>query len=135
MRIKLIIFFPILFLQTSCTETKSNDPIKIYKYWTGLNPTKELNLINGQYWKSSHWANEYIIYLELKPSQNWWTNFKNLNKLKLDTTRSTLPNNKPIWFNTNSNFLKYKIDDTFDQGSRYYRDTLTGKCLIYEIQL
>ena len=87
MRVKLIFFLSILLLLTSCSETKSNDPAKIYKYWSGLSPTKNLNLTNGEYWKSSHWTNEYIMYLELKPSKKWWTNFIHQNNLKFDTTK------------------------------------------------
>ena len=120
---------------TSCSETNSNDPKTVYKNWAGSNPTSDLNLVNGQYWKSSHWTNEYVMYLELKPTKKWWTEFRLQNKLTIDTTNTALPTDKPSWFNPTKPYLRFKIDNNFDQGSRYYFDTLTENCFIYEIQL
>ena len=133
MRVWLIFLFPILLLLTGCTEIRSNDPIKIYKYWSGVNPTEDLELTHGQYWQSSHSSKEYIMFLELNPSKKWWTDFLFQNNLKLDTTYLLLPSERPNWFSPNLTYLRYKGVLDFDHGSRYYRDTLTGKCLIYEI--
>ena len=64
-----------MFTLSSCSEIKTTNPKKIYEYWAGTNLPPDLELINGQYWQSAHWTREYIMYLEFKPSENWWKEF------------------------------------------------------------
>jgi hypothetical protein len=61
----------LLFL-TSCSETKTDDPIDSYKYWAGTEPADDIQVLNGQYWQSGHRTKEYILYLQIKPSDKWW---------------------------------------------------------------
>ncbi len=121
-------------LMTSCSETKTTDAKEAYKYWSGENPTDDVDLLDGQYWQSPHWTKEYIMYLKLKPSKNWWDEFIKQNSLSVDTTKWTKPSDSPQWFNPTYNSIQYGQTD-FSQGSRYFRDTATGICYIYEIQL
>ncbi|NDV97429.1 hypothetical protein D0T84_21380 [Dysgonomonas sp. 521] len=135
MKLKLTLFLSILFILTSCSEIESTDPIEVYRYWSGTKPTDNLNLKNGQYWQSPHWTKEYIMYLEFQPTTEWWNEFTQFNNLKADTIIYTLPDNKPEWFNPTETYIRYRVDKDFDQGSRYFRDTITGNCFIYEVQL
>ncbi len=120
---------------TSCVETNTSDPINAYKYWAGTDSPEDLRVLKGQYWQSAHWTKEYILYLELKPTDDWWDEFLKQNCKSVDTDKWTKPRDAPTWFNPSSNSIRYGGCDDFDQGSRYIRDTLTGVCYIYEIQL
>ena len=129
------VFVIFLSIFISCTEINTSDPNDIYNYWFEENPPKDLDLLNGQYWQSAHWTKEYIMYLKLKPSKKWWDAFIEQNFLPIDSTTWTKPTDAPNWFQPSINSIKYGFNDEFDQGSRYFRDTITGVCYIYEIQL
>lgn len=122
-------------LLVSCMEKKTTDANDAYKYWAGTNPPSDLQVINGQYWQSSHWTKEYILYLKFKPTDKWWNDFIKENHLPTDTNKWTKPDDAPNWFQPTDSCVKYGFDDEFDQGSRYFRDTTTGVSYIYEIQL
>ena len=124
-----------LSLAMSCTEVKTSDPNAAYKYWSGLNPPNELNVIKGQYWQSAHWSKEYITYLKLRPTENWWKELVLQNQLKPDFGGWIKPSDTPNWFEPSENSIRYSSKNDFDQGSRYFIDTLTGDCYIYEIRL
>ena len=126
----LIVIFAI-----SCTEIKTSDVKESYKYWTGTKPPANLELMNGQYWESAHWSKEYIIFLKFKPTEKWWIEFVKQNQISVDKNEWTMPSNAPAWFKLNDNLIRYSSDNNFDQGSRYFRDSITGICYIYEIQL
>ena len=119
----------------SCSEIKTDSPQEIYKYWSGTNSSSDLELLNGQYWQSAHWTKEYIMYLELKPSDKWWNEFLEQNHISVDKGDWAIPDDAPTWFKPSENSVRFGGDSDFDQGSRYFRDTLTGICYIYEIQL
>jgi len=121
-------------LVTSCSETRTFDAAETFKNWSGSNPPSDLKLINGQFWKSGHWSNEYIVYLELKPSKIWWEDFVRQNSLSPDNDSWSKPSEAPIWFKPPTKSIRYK-NQQLDQGSRYFRDSITGICYIYEIQL
>lgn len=116
-------------------EVNTTDPTDAYKYWAGTKPPDNLKVLNGQYWQSAHWTREYIMYLKLKPTIEWWDEFLKQNYISVDTDEWTKPSDAPTWFTLSDNSLRYRGGDDFDQGSRYFRDTLTGECYIYEIQL
>ena len=124
-----------LFALTSCYEKKSNDALETYKYWTGTKPPGELQLIEGKYWQSAHWTKEYIMYLKFKPTQVWWDEFLKQNNISEDKGDWTMPSDAPNWFKPSEISVRYKENTNFDQGSRYFIDTVTGICYIYEIQL
>ena len=132
---KLTLVFIILFLATGCSEVETTDPQKVYKYWSGSEAPEDLKLINGQYWESSHWSREYIMYLKIRPSQTWWDNFISQNQLQIDKEDWKEPTDSPAWFKPSKNAVMYSSGDAFDQSSRYFRDTSTGDFYIYEIQL
>lgn len=120
---------------TSCMEKKTSNAIDTFKYWAGTKPPTDLELLSGQYWQSSHWTKEYILFLKFKPSNNWWNEFLKQNALYKDSSDRLVPDNAPIWFNPSFNSVLYRREIDFDQGSRYFRDSITGICYIYEIQL
>ena len=132
---RLIITLITLILLTGCAETNTTDPKDSYKYWSGSNPSDELEIVKGQYWQSGHWTREYIMYLKLKPTKIWWNEFIEQNQLQIDNENWSKPSDAPSWFNPTEKSIKYSSGDNFDQGSRYFKDTLTGDCYIYEIQL
>lgn len=124
-----------LLLLTGCTEVNTTDPKNAYEYWAGTKPPNGLEVTEGRYWQSAHWTKEYILYLKLKPTEKWWREFTEQNLLQIDHRTWTKPNDAPPWFNPTESAVKYSNGESFDQGSRYFRDTLTGECYIYEIQL
>ena len=120
---------------TSCMEVNTSDPVVAYKNWGGTKPPDDLKVLNGQYWQSAHWTKEYIMYLKLMPTNEWWDEFLKQNYISVDTDEWTKPSDAPKWFTPSVNSIRYGGGDDFDQGSRYFQDTLTGECYIYEIQL
>jgi len=135
MKIKILIsIFTILSL-SCCSEINTTNSTETYKYWSGTNAPSNLELLNGQYWQSSHWTREYIMYLKFKPSDNWWNEFIQQNQIFVDKGDWIMPSNAPTWFNPIENSTRFGSNSNFDQGSRYFKDSLTGVCYIYEIQL
>jgi hypothetical protein len=120
---------------TSCTETKTSNAKDTYKYWAGTDASSDIELIDGQYWQSSHWTKEYIMYLKFKPTKVWWDEFLKQNSISADKDGWTIPSDAPTWFKPSDNSVRYGGGDDFDQGSRYFIDTTTSICYIYEIQL
>lgn len=127
-----IVLFSLLL--TSCSETRTDDPIASYKYWAGTEPTGDVEILNGQYWQSAHWTKEYILYLQIKPTDKWWDEFVKQNQLKVDNEDWVKSSDSPEWFQLTDNVEMYKHADDFND-SRYFRDKVTGQCYIYEIQL
>jgi hypothetical protein len=123
-----------LLLLTSCSETRTDDPIESYKYWAGTEPTDDVKVLNGQYWQSGHWTKEYILYLQIRPTDKWWDEFVKQNQLEIDNEDWINSSDSPDWFQLTNNIEIYKHADDFND-SRYFRDKVTGECYIYEIQL
>ncbi|MFT3843884.1 MAG: hypothetical protein QM725_02435 [Lacibacter sp.] len=105
-----------------------------YKYWTGANAPNDIELLNGQYWQSAHFTKEYIMFLKFKPSKKWWNEFTKQNNLITDTTKWTNPSETPNWFLPTNKSLQFR-QAGFSESSRYFCDTSTGICYIYEMQL
>lgn len=134
---KVLLSFLVLFLLTNCSEVNTNDPQKAYQYWTKSNAEVPLQIINGQYWQSAHWSHECVLYLEIADGNHWWKNFMTENNLILDSveTQQMGFQEKPHWFLPAKSSVKYKENSNFDQGSRYFFDSISNKIYIYEIQL
>lgn len=124
-----------LFALTSCLETRTSDAKETFKYWAGTNAPDDLEILGGQYWQSAHWTREYIVYLKFISTEEWWSEFLRQNNLSADKDNWTLPIDAPAWFMPSDSSIRYRGGEDFDQGSRFFRDTTTGVCYIYEIQL
>lgn len=68
------------------------------------------------------------------PSEKWWNEFLEQNDISTDEGNWTMPGDAPTWFNPSENSIRFGSNIDFDQGSRYFKDSLTGVCYIYEIQ-
>ena len=131
------IFLTLLFVAhfaTSCFETKTTNAKDTFKYWAGTNVPDDIEVMNGEYWQSSHWTKEYIMYLKFKPTKRWWDQFAKQNNLTPESTDWVKPADAPDWFKPADNSQQLRQGE-FSQGSRYFCDTTTGICYIYEIQL
>jgi len=133
-RIPFILCFSLLFAIISC-EVKTDDAEKAYEYWSGEKPDKDLKIQYAKYWRSPHWSYEYKFYLKFKPSELWWDEFIKKNNLKKDMKNTSELQDIPAWFHPKKTCIQYRSKEDFDQGSRYYRDSLDGQCFIYEVQL
>jgi len=132
----LTIIFLTSLLLIGCDEFNTTNPTNVYKYWAGEEPPNDLKVLKGQYWESAHWTGEYIMYLKLEPTNEWWNKFLKQNYMSADTNEWAKPNDAPTWFIPSDNSIRYiRHDDYIDQGSRYFKDTITGVCYIFEIQL
>src|SRR5687767_3105717 len=69
----------ILILMTGCDEIKTSEPEEVYFHWTNGASPDGLELLDGEYWQSAHWTKEYVMYLKLKPSKEWWRKYKEIN--------------------------------------------------------
>ncbi len=135
MKTKTLISLLIILSLSSCSEINTNNPVETYQYWSGTNVPSELELLNGQYWQSSHWTREYIMYLKFNPNDEWWNGFIQQNQISEDKGDWIMPSDAPTWFKPPDNSIRYGRHSDFDQSSRYIKDTITGVCYIYEIQL
>ncbi len=131
---KLICFLFAGFLLASCVGKDTTNPNEAYKYWAGGAPPSEIQVLNGKYWESAHWSMEYIVYLRLKVTDKWWSEFVESNQLIKNSSTWIRSSDAPDWFLPPANFIRYKRDDDF-QNSRYFHDPQSGECYIYEIQL
>lgn len=121
---------------TACHEINTTNPEKAYKYWIGEKPDKDIEVLNGQYWKSPHWSYEYKVFLKFKASEEWWNVFSEKSLLKESITRWSIPSDFPKWFSPPSHSKTYELGKVeFGQGALYYRDSIASICYVYEIQL
>jgi hypothetical protein len=127
-----LLIIPFLF---ACTEYNTTDPHEVFLIWSTKEPPADMNVLNGQIWISSHWSLEYIMYLEFKPTETWWEEYVNQNQLKQDTNSWRKPADAPEWFKPPESAIRYWKVGKFDTGSRYFRDTVSGDCFVYEIQM
>ena len=73
---KYFFFLIISFFLVSCYDKTSSNPTEVYQLWTGTKPSKQIKVINGQYWESGHWTKEYVLFLELQTDKSFWERFK-----------------------------------------------------------
>lgn len=116
-----------------CLEKNTSDPIKAYKYWANEKPGEDVQVIRAQYWESAHWTKEYEMYMELKVPRLWRSEFIRRNNFRRDTIYS-LPEDAPAWFKPGP-LDRIWQPSGFNQGSVCFEDSVTGRFLIYEIQL
>ena len=67
------------FLIGSC-GIETYDAKKAYGHWENGAIDEEVEIVNGQFWKSGHWTYEYSVFLELRPSKKWIKKFFELYK-------------------------------------------------------
>ncbi len=132
---KIYCLFTLPIILTSCIEINSTHPNESFTHWAGFTPSDSLEVLEGAYWQSAHWTKEYIVYLKLKPSKKWWNDFIQSNALSRTREKWQAPDDAPTWFTPNKQSIMYNSGEEFSFGSRYFRDSLTGECYIYEIQL
>jgi hypothetical protein len=130
---EIILTLSLLFL-VGCSEIRTDDPTDSYNYWAGVKPTNDIKVLKGRYWQSAHWTREYILYLKFKATNKWWDEFVKQNQLQIDNKNWNKSSDSPDWFQVADNIEIYKHADDFN-NSRYFRDSVTGECYIYEIQL
>jgi hypothetical protein len=130
---RLILIMAVLFV-LGCSEKRSIDANEVYKLWANQNPPKEVIVLNGQYWQSAHFTKEYIMFLELKATDQWRREFIKQNSLVVDSSGFDLPTDSPKWFKPDKSSLLWK-PVRWDQGSRFYENTEEGILFIYDIQL
>ena len=133
--IRILLFFLLAMVSVSCQQKETDDPLQAYKYWAGSNPPEEIQILNGRYWESAHWTKEYIMYLKISPTPEWWDAFVAMNQLTIDHAGYILPEDAPAWFDVRRDFVVYSRKGVFDQGSRYFLDPISGICYLYEVQL
>jgi hypothetical protein len=125
----------IIIILASCS-VKTRNAEKAFKYWSGTKPPEEIQMINGEYYRSPHFTLEYILFLKFKTTKKWFNDFVNYNRLKIDTLNHWKPQQElPDWFKPDSRYLIYakEINDEFEV-SRYFIDTVNGICYIYETE-
>jgi hypothetical protein len=133
MKSRVYILFIGVVMLIGCFEKNTTDPSDAFKYWAGTRPPENMELTNGQYWESAHWTKEYIVYLKFKPSPIWLAEYIRQNSLFEYRESWKIPTDAPEWFRPPVSSIQYGNDD--EGSSCYFKDTLTGICYIYEIQL
>ena len=108
-------------LTISCSK-RTNDANETFKYWSGSEVPDDIKLLKGQYYESPHLT------------KKWWFEYLKYNSILIDKKDWTKPSDAPIWFKPSETSLRFYRKD-FDQGSRYFYDSASGICYIYEIQL
>ena len=131
-RLILLLFTTILL--ASCAEVKTTNPSVVYNYWTGVTPTKDVELINGEYWETAV-TQEHFLFLKMKPTKKWWDKFVKNNKLAKDDGQWTKPEEAPSWFEPSNDMEVYKRTEDFNENSRFFRNPVTNECFIFESQL
>ena len=91
-----------------------------FKYWAGEEPWEGIDVLNGQYWASSHFTKEYIMYMEVIIPLDMAINFITDNKLEKINDTEKFPNDAPEWFKPTKGCEEYKAGY---QGSKYFINT------------
>lgn len=130
---QLFLFLSFLFL-FACSEKSSTNAEECYRLWSGMKPPKEVKVLNGSYWQSSHFTKEYIMFLELEATDEWRKLMRENNKFVLAEDDWEKPSDAPVWFTPARSLQKWKRKDDYSE-SRYFEDTIAKKFYFYEIQL
>jgi len=112
------------------------NPKEVYKKLFHHYPdTSNVQVLDAQYWESSHWTLEYKAFLKMKIKDKWWNNFFN-NNLQKDTTYTQLQlTETPEWFTPSNNYKRYKSKTKSIQNSVVYYDSISKICYIYDSEL
>jgi hypothetical protein len=119
---------------SSCNEINTTNTEEAFENWLGVKSGAEVEVLQAKYWQSAHFTKEYIVFLKIKPSDEWWLQFVEQNGLMLDTSQWYVPSKKPDWFTPPNTSKVYGFGEEYN-NSRYFQDSLSGVCYIYEIQL
>ncbi|PWG06908.1 hypothetical protein [Polaribacter aquimarinus] len=133
--IKKILLIGIVTLLVGCFSTETKDAKKAYRYWSGNEPPKEIELIKGEYYQSPHFTLEYELFLKFKSDKKWFEEFVEYNGLEIDTIGNDWKSwtELPKWFNPDQNYLIYAKDQSNEfERSRYLKNPETGISYIYE---
>ena len=90
---------------TSC-GVETYDSKEAYQHWENNAIGEDVEIINGQFWKSGHWTYEYSVFLELQPSKRWKDKFFELYNAeensvgKYDSEKHSHQIQAPHWFET-----------------------------------
>jgi hypothetical protein len=118
----------------SCS-VKSKNAEESFQYWSGRKPPKQIELIEGEYYKSPHFSLEYALFLKFKSDENWFYEFVKQNKLKINKDKKnwTKLTEFPDWFKPNTQYLIFckNPKDEFER-SRYFIDPESRMCYFYE---
>ena len=128
------LFSIVIAMSSSCNGQTSKiykGALETYKYWAGERPGKNMKVLNGQYWCSSHFTKEYILYMEIIVPVKSAKNFPADNKLTQADKKVMLPDDAPSWFKPPKQFKLW----LGNQGSMYFIDISTGHIFMYEVQL
>ncbi len=131
--IKTILTVTLIFTLLSC-EKESFNAEESYELWAFEDVPNDVEVINGQYWESSHWTYEYITFLSLKAPKNWIDKFIKQNDLTIAKGNYSMPPEAPSWFVPKVGQKVY-IEKGFSQGSMFFINEKTSEVLIYDIQL
>lgn len=130
-----IVAFSITFLIVSCFSVETKNAEKAYKYWSGSEVPKEIELIKGEYYQSPHFSLEYELFLKFKTDKKWFDEFIVNNQLEVGSIRNDWSawTKLPEWFNTDNSYIIYTKDqiDKFEK-SRYFYNPQNGISFIYE---
>src|SRR5690606_34143911 len=103
-------FLIISFFLVCCYDKTFSNPTEVYQLWTGTKPSKQIKVINGQYWESGHWTKEYVLFLELQTVKSFWERFKKENNLIIDSFyNGIIISEKTEWFVPTENCIIYKL--------------------------
>lgn len=125
---------PLFLLLGGCHERRTKNPVVAYRLWSGQAPAKEIELIHGNYWESSHWSKEYVLYLHLKAPTIWINEFIVQNKLRQAEKVKIISDDIPDWFRPSDQSKVFVSADEMND-SVYYYDSLHHEFMIYELQL
>jgi len=132
---KKVIIISLLILFGSCHGVEKTDSNKAYELWSGNEPPKGIELMNGKYYQSPHFSHEYEIFLKFKSDENWFYEFVEYNGLVIDNVGNdwTKWTEFPEWFKIDNKYLTYTKDQNNEfEHSRYFINPENGICFIYE---
>lgn len=129
---------------TGCGEIDTADPEEVYYHWSDGARPDGVQLLKGKYWQSAHWSREYVMFLQVQPTQEWWENFKKINDLessRIDkvgvSSAEIYKVDAPEWIKKPDWFTPDQNSEVYGQfgGSKYFWDAEREMLFIYEIQL
>lgn len=135
-----LLFYALILISTSSTtyaqdtEGMHYGANETFTYWAGEEPWEGIEVLNGEYWESSHFTKEYIMYMEVIVPKEMALEFINdpYNKLELTEGKVSFPSDAPDWFKPMKDCKVYKSGQ---QGSLYFINIETGHLFLYEIQV
>lgn len=119
-----------------CTKTTSESPNECFRLWSGKDPDAATKVLHAKYWQSGKLVKEYVLFMELQPSNEWQHEFMRENKLVEtdDDDEWTVPGDAPAWFNPPKTYKVMKLPLPYGE-SRYFVDPQSHHMFIFEIEL